>query len=438
MGTYGALAGSIGQGRAARKPVTQTWGEHPSQNARLGSASTRSLPAFVKRIAVCVSGEFRHDHHRTPEQQLRHLLAFITGVDCDVFVHGWHNSAEPLILHELAPRAYRFDPRPSLHALVRRIRFVEPNIKPGRDEGSLAMFQSLQQCFALVAPFADEYSHVLRIRPDLFVDYSLLEILGQIEAAGAVAGAIYVPHMFHSKGINDQIAFGPIDAMRIYCDTLTHVIGSIDREFFGPETALLRNLVAHGVPIAFAHIPYALMRAVPIRINTVHERFHSQFGTWWSRTEWLPTHQDLSAYFRHKLRAVDDLMRKRVPPLLHHGVPASVDGSRRVVLRTRAIDHDPVVVTDCLVRRADGWTVRPYRIRSSAIDLDGTPDPRRHSFVLREPGGYLISEWHLADGALRNERLAIPARNRIMARTARAWTDGMLKFQMWRDRIAGR
>jgi hypothetical protein len=47
----------------------------------VGTISSHHLIWLRKKIAVCISGEFRHIVHRTPEGQVRELLRFLSGVD---------------------------------------------------------------------------------------------------------------------------------------------------------------------------------------------------------------------------------------------------------------------------------------------------------------------------------------------------------------------
>ena len=411
-------------------------GKPARRGVRSGNGWMGTPPSFVRRIAVCVTGEFRHVHHRTPEHHLRQLLGFLTGVDCDIFVHGWHNASEALIVGELQPRAWKFEPRPSFDGVAQRIRHVEPHIKSGRDAGSLSMFHSWQECFALLAPVRHEYSHVLRIRPDLFVERSLLDVMRQIEEAGVLPGTIYVPHMFHSKGLNDQIAFGPIDAMATYFGTLADVMANIDTRFFNPEAALLHNLVSHEVPIAFARMPYALMREVPMRINTVHERFDAQAAVWWSRTEWLPLHRNLSTYFAQKLRAVDNMMRQEIPALLYLRVP--VRGGGRAIVRTRVVDNDPAVSAYAIQRRFGLPIIGSFVIADGAIEIR-SEDVQQQLFLFRKGAQMILSTWREEAGEVRNDRIAVDAADQSpSARALRVPIRLALRLQAWRRSWASR
>lgn len=369
----------------------------------------RRLPSFVatisshhlvwlrKRIAVCISGEFRHVVHRNPEHNVRHILGFLSGVDCDIFLHGWSNTSEALIIETLKPRAHRFEPRPSVAALKRRIKVVEPNIKPGRDEGSLAMFYSIEACFRLLEPHLDEYDFVLRIRPDIFADRSLKEILVAISDEGDyLPDAIYVPQHFHSKGINDQLALGPTRQMAVYMQTFGWIREHVEELFFNPETILLRHLVDRKIALALAHAPYALMRHHPMRIDAIHHHLHEQERVWWSRTDRLPVYQDVTDFFRDKLKAVDALMRGQVPRVIYLGLGS---GRGRATVRARSVDNDPALVSLAFLERFGLLRLARYRLEGGAV----TPRRDRHQhYLFCYPDGddLVATEWRMEDGKL--------------------------------------
>lgn len=366
-------------------------------------------PRKRPRVAVCLSGEFRHHHHRTPEHHVRQLKSFLSGSDCDLYVHGWSNSSEALILAELQPRAWLFEPRPDLSRLATRVRLVEPDIKPGRDRGSLAMFYGIERCFELIDAEGAGYDYVVRVRPDLRIDVSLREIIDGIERHGRLPNTIYVPHLFHSKGINDQLAIGPPAAMKTYATTYSFLRRHIERAFFNPEAVLLRRILDSGARIALAEISYALMREVPIRINTAFELLQRQRDIWWSRTEWLPHYRDVTAYFADKLRAMNDAMEGTVPPLLYLRVPKADRAGGAVVVRTRAVDNDPARHNLFLFRRWGLWQIAPGVIGESGA-REGEPE-QRQIFVSRDGDGFALTQWRLEAGRLVHTSTAVAAQD---------------------------
>ncbi len=411
----------------------------------------KKLPTFVatisshhliwlrKKVAVCISGEFRHVVHRTPEGQIRQLLSFLSGVECDLFVHSWSNTSEALILHELKPRAYHFEPRPSMAPHARQIQVVEPNIKPGRDEGSLSMFYSMEQCFKLVEPYLEDYDYILRIRPDLMIDGSLKEMMVRISDEGDfLPNTIYVPQHFHSKGVNDQLALGPAHAMAHYLTTYSWVLGRLDTVFFNPESVLLRHLLEEEVGIALVDVQYALMRHHPMRIGLAAEFMHEQRHVWWSRTDRLPLLQDLSAYFADKLKAMQALMQKQLPRVLYvpaeQGEPLSLDAAAAprefaggaaaaaidddlpakagalAVVRARAVDNDPALWSLAIVEdRRGGLRVRQFHLREGKVVPEDDGIDQVYRFAWPEGEEICFSEWRLDRGRLVNNKLRCTA-----------------------------
>lgn len=378
----------------------------------------QKLPTFVatisshhaawlrKKVAVCVSGEFRHLIHRTPEHQTRHLLGFLSGVDCDVFLHSWSTPDEALIRRVLQPKACRFEPRPSFADLAARITVREPRLKPGRDEGSLAMFHGMREAFRLVEGHLGEYDYIVRIRPDLFSEMSLKEILVKISDEGdLLRDTVYVPKHFHSKGINDQLAIGPTAQMQVYLDTLSFIERELEQLFFNPESVLLQNLIDHDVKLAVVDVPYALMRETPMKIGSVHEHFTRQFDVWWSRTDDLPQYEDVSSYFADKLRGIEALMRGDAPDALDLVLEA--EGGGRVLVRTQAVDNDPVRRANAIFERAGFDVAAPFIVADGRVAQAADPEAKQVFVYPDEAWGFVFVEWRMKAG--RFTRHAAPA-----------------------------
>lgn len=405
----------------------------------VATISSHHLIWLRKKIAVCISGEFRHVVHRTPEHHVRHIAGFLTGVDCDVYVHGWSNANEALIIDVLKPRAFKFEQRPSFTSLARRITVVEPNIKPGRDEGSLAMFYGIEQATKLMEENAHEYDYVLRIRPDIYSDLSLKEILVKISDEGDfLPNAIYFPKQFHSKGINDQIALGRVEQMNIYSSTFSYIKSNIESLVFNPETILLRHLLDSRVELALVDMPYALMREIPFRIGTITERLSAQFHTWWSRTEELPAFQDLSAFFQDKLRAMESIMRKTLPDLIYIRAPFSSasggDADGHAVVRAKVFDNDPSRPAFGLFSRFGIWRIAPFVLKDGRIQRTDKPYPRQ-LFIFPDGDKVVASEWRSYAGKLINN--VVLANIGDFSPVARPWGIRM-KLAFYLERRANR
>ncbi|CCD95804.1 conserved hypothetical protein [Bradyrhizobium sp. ORS 375] len=368
----------------------------------------KKLPSFVAtvsshhfmwlkgRVAICVSGQFRHSVHRTPEHHLRHLAGFLAGVDCDIYVHGWCNTSEAAIIHELQPKAWLFEPRPCFAAIAGRITVHEEKLKPGRDEGSLAMFYGMQRCFELIENTAD-YDHIVRIRPDICCNSSLKELMFEISDHGDfLPDAVYVPRGFQSKGLNDQFALGGHEVMRTYFRTFDFILENIDKLAFNPEMVLLRNLLENGAQIALLDMPYALMRDEPFRIDSVHHHLHDQEGIWWSRTDQLPVLVDVTAFFSDKLAAAEGILRKVIPNSLvfEHSSSAPYVGQAWIEdynPDARVIDFKQIAGLHWPVFRAPGWSVK---------------QARTFNFLSKTPSGFHLARWHYDGRRFRREAIS--------------------------------
>jgi hypothetical protein len=154
------------------------------------------------------------------------------------------------------------------------------------------------------------------------IDGSLKEMMVRISDEGdLLPNTIYVPQHFHSKGINDQLALGPVNAMAHYLTTHSWVMERLDAVFFNPESVLLEHLVEEKVGIALVDIPYALMRHHQMRTSLAEQFMRDQHHVWWSRTDRLPLLQDISAFFQDKLEGMRALMRGDLPAVLYLPAP---------------------------------------------------------------------------------------------------------------------
>jgi len=381
----------------------------------------KKLPYFVatisshhhiwlnKKIAVCVSGEFRHIVHRTPEQQVRNLKSFVSGVDCDFYIHGWRNSSEALIIHELQPKAYLFEEQKSFHDLEKQIQFREPRLKPNRDLGSLSMFYGIQKCHELVEPNLDDYDYIIRIRPDMFGDRSLKEILVSISDQGDFSpNAIYFPKNYHSKGINDQFAIGSPSQMRIYAHTYDYIVKNISNLFFNPESILLKNILDNNIPIFLVNFPYALMREVPMYINDVHRIIHQQEHVWWSKTDHIPAYTDVTEFFRDKLSAMETLMKHNLPKALFVPVnPCKTKyKNKELVLELLNVDNNPSRVASLFIRGEKVTVASHFSIEDGKVKI--IPYTDRYFFCFHNKEELIVSQWSYEKGKFKNERLFYP------------------------------
>lgn len=274
--------------------------------------SSAHLAWLNQKIAVCISGEFKGfpgSLHR-----LRHVVGFLTGCECDIFVHGWRNPDEGIILDALKPKGYIFEAKPvgDIQKIESGIVYKERGLKPGRDFGSLSMFYGMKQCFKLVEESDGQYDFVLRIRPDLYLESSLTDILRGITMAGdANLESVYVPRHYHSQGINDQIALGGFEAMTVYMRTYDFIADQVENLYFNPEAILLKNLLNNDVSILPIDLRYALMRYDGYHAESVSHVFARQDSIWWSSVDDFPAYEPANEFFEDKLKCVEFLSKRK-------------------------------------------------------------------------------------------------------------------------------
>lgn len=366
----------------------------PSLNAIISSHHSIWLK---KKIAVCVSGEFRHIIHRVPEQQIRMLKSFLSGVDCDIFIHGWRSTSEALILNELNPKEYLFEDRKDFSALEKKIKFKEPNIKQGRDNGSLSMFYSLQKSFEILKAHQENYDFVVRIRPDVFPDVSLKEILINITDVGDfVDNSIYFPKNYHSKGINDQIAIGPIECMEKYFHTFDFICSNVSSLLFNPEFILLKNILRNSIKPVVTNIPYALMRELPMKISNISRVLDEQENVWWSRTDNLPCSQDLTKIFIEKMFSMENILIGKIPSYFF--IFISKEKNKEAWLEVINDDNNPSFVVNCLIINKKNVNIYPYESKNLKCS-------QYKNFIFKYRDTYILSQWGMSEHNMTNEQI---------------------------------
>ena len=267
------------------------------------------------------------------------------------------------------------------------------------------MLYGMKAVYELLDPYLHEYDFVIRIRPDLFWDVSLKDLLIRITDVGDfLPETIYFPKHFHSKGINDQWALGPVDQMRVYFHTFDYINENIQDIVFNPEVALLSNLLHNSVRLALVPAPYALMRAEPMFVGLASHLLHSQEHTWWSRTEQLPPYEDLTDFFADKLASINTLLRLGGPQKCF--VPGNfVGGLKSEILELRVQDNDPAMHTAVFSRRFGFLYAQHAELTKDGIKANNFV--RRETFLILEGASVIISEWNYSRNRLTNTRFRV-------------------------------
>jgi hypothetical protein len=353
-----------------------------------------------KKVAICVSGEFRHLVHRVPEQQIRSLLGFLSGVEYDIFVHGWVDPINPLVINELKPKRYKFEERPDFTEVAAKIKYREPRIKEKRDEGSLSMFYSMQKCFELIGDDIDEYDYVVRIRPDIFMERSLKEIMVSISDDGdLIPDAVYVPSHFHSKGINDQFAIGRVEVMRHYFHSFDFSLKEMAFSAFNPEMLLLKNLLDSGAKICLVNAPYALLRHLPHRVHDINHALHEQRRIWWSRDERLPLLTDVSDFLQDKLRSAESYLKGDLPYKLF----LPMEGGS--IVECRVVDWDPMWHCALMTPVNDMLTAFHFIVKAGKVVR--VEESEGVFFCYKSGDSVVMSFWRIIKNKLVNEEIIV-------------------------------
>ncbi|MDT8700622.1 hypothetical protein [Kluyvera ascorbata] len=301
--------------------------------------STQYLMWMGRKIAICLSGKFSHEEFRGYEQQVRSIVGFLSGVNCDIYIHGWRQSCEAYIIDNLKPKAYLFEEQLDFSQLASRITHKESSyLKEHRDEGVLSMFYSMERAFSLIDT-PNDYDYIIRLRPDIYSHYSLKEILFSISDNGDfIPNVIYTPSVFLSKGINDQFAIGNSKLMSKYFSVYSYVKDQIDNVFFNPENILATYLISNNIDIALLDMPYALHRGVTVRPHNTVALLNEQECTWWARTTNIAKLQIVTEHFS----------QRRISGELLNTLPKNVRflgqlANDRKILLIESYDYDPYV-----------------------------------------------------------------------------------------------
>lgn len=113
----------------------------------------------------------------------------------------------------------------------------------------LSMWYNRNKAYEMMKTYSiDNNIHfdcVISARLDLLID--------SCELTNIEEGVLYVPHEYHYGGLNDQIAFGTMNTMNIYCSLYNNVLNIKKPDINGPERIL--NAYIHTTGLSIKHIP---------------------------------------------------------------------------------------------------------------------------------------------------------------------------------------
>lgn len=127
-----------------------------------------------------------------------------------------------------------------------------PDILTRKQKNSIIQWYRIFKCFSYIP---DEYDIIIRIRPDLKILINETHFLDII--TNYVNDTLYIPSGFDldKDHLNDQIAYGSYDIMKIYCSIFTTI--SLTAEY-SSEAYLYKYLHANSIHIIRPSIPYKL------------------------------------------------------------------------------------------------------------------------------------------------------------------------------------
>ncbi|EPO8466121.1 hypothetical protein ACUH7A_003479, partial [Yersinia enterocolitica] len=257
------------------------------------------------RIAVLISGEFHSFDN------ILNVKNFLAGVDCDVFVTIQKNSHLVPIIDEVLSPVEMAESDDELRrgdqsiALALSEGAPEIAVKAERDIGVSNMFDKLSVTYQMMRKHelaaSEEYSIIVRIRPDIFATNRLKDVFFNVAENSQVDDqSIFFPDRFWSQGINDQFFFGKSLPMKLLLDNISGD-NYVSSEYLNPEYYLGRTLLKEGLkPIAF-EFKYILMRNQGIEIDNIQCKLDNQENLFWSKTIPYPCWKDLSAYLKNNL-----------------------------------------------------------------------------------------------------------------------------------------
>lgn len=124
-----------------------------------------------------------------------------------------------------------------------------------REHNAYIQWYRLQKLFQNVP---SHYTRILRCRPDIEFECTLEEFMAQLTIPFDNA-TMYIPKGFDTLNtvcVNDQIAFGNYESMKLYCTLFSHLDSSIP---LVSETALATHLQLNNIQIVRVDIPYKLV-----------------------------------------------------------------------------------------------------------------------------------------------------------------------------------
>jgi hypothetical protein len=150
--------------------------------------------------------------------------------------------------HELAPTSSTYEK----YVLPEHWKFVDNNIK-WNNYNTCSMYYHNMMAFNKLSHLKPDI--VIKFRSDVIPNSEFPDIIPE-------KNTIYHPKKHIFNGINDQIALGDYESMKIYCDLYNHLENYVvnDHCAFHPETLLHFHLKKQNISIKTFDFDYELSR----------------------------------------------------------------------------------------------------------------------------------------------------------------------------------
>ena len=215
----------------------------------------------VPSVAICFSGLPR----LSAQKAINSWLKIVKQYKANVFVHTWLENEndrdwiEDRIIPIFKPKMFKYEPFRNFDVSS----FTErhwPTVNPYR---MMSGFTSVNESIALATSFK-KYDFIVRARFDVEIDELLLS-----NTEGVTVHDDKDKHILKFNyrnreyfGINDLVAYGSDEMMRLYARTNQNMYDLYHYECVDvcPEIFLTSNLIKEGVDINFQNIPHRIVR----------------------------------------------------------------------------------------------------------------------------------------------------------------------------------
>ena len=183
---------------------------------------------------------------KTYEEQLEYLLKLQKKYDLDVFcslnlenLDEYHQT----FLDALNVKKFHFEKAPyniDWNNYATRYVVIRPNM--------VSHFYNSFKCFQLIEEYQKEnnftYDIIIKFRADI-ISSEELNLEKNVEPNN-----IFIPSGWDHCGINDQVAYGDYNTMKLYCDVYNRIENMCNNGCdFHPETLILRLLINNNIRI---------------------------------------------------------------------------------------------------------------------------------------------------------------------------------------------